>query len=67
MKTIEEVNEPDNVNDANVETFIIESEVDKFSVLFEKVFEEKDIEEKNITDYLSAPDSTFQDILEKNC
>ena len=67
LKTIEEVNEPDNVNDANVETFIIESEVDKFSVLFEKVFEEKDIEEKNITDYLSAPDSTFQDILEKNC
>ena len=67
MKTIEEVNEPDNVNDANVETFIIESEVDKFSVLFEKVFEEKHIEEKNITDYLNAPDSTFQDILEKNC
>ena len=67
LKTIEEVNEPDNVNDANVETFIIESEVDKFSVLFEKVFEEKHIEEKNITDYLNAPDSTFQDILEKNC
>ena len=67
LKTTEEVNEPDNVNDANVETFIIESEVDKFSVLFEKVFEEKHIEEKNITDYLNAPDSTFQDILEKNC
>ena len=43
----------------------IESEADKFLVLFEKVFEEKHIEEENITDYLEAEDGAFQDILEK--
>ena len=31
----------------------------------QKVFEEKHIEEENITDYLDAEGSTFQDILEK--
>ena len=46
LKTIEEVNEPDNVNDANVETFIIESEVDKFSVLFEKVSKRNTLKKK---------------------
>ena len=49
----------------NVENFIIESEADKFLVLFEKVLEEKHIEEENITDYLDAQDSAFGDILEK--
>ena len=42
----------------------IESEADKFLVLFEKVFEEKHIEEENITDYLETEDGAFQDILE---
>ena len=49
----------------NVENFIIESEADKVLVLFEKVLEEKHIEEENITDYLDAQDSAFRDILEK--
>ena len=65
LETIEEVNEPDNADGANVENFVIESEVNKFLVLFEKVFEEKHIEEENIIDYLDTEDSTFQDILEK--
>ena len=65
LKTIEKVNEPDNIDGANVEKFVIESEADKFFVLFEKVFIEKHIEEENITDYLDAEDSAFQDILEK--
>ena len=45
--------------------FVIESKANESSVLFEKVFEEKHIEEENITDYLDAEDSTFQGILEK--
>ena len=49
--TIEEVNEPDNVDGANVENFVVESEADKFVLLLEKVLEEKHIEEENITDY----------------
>ena len=65
LETIEEVNEPDNVDGANVENFVIESEADKFIVLFGNVFEEKHIEEENITDYLDAEDGAFQDILEK--
>ena len=48
-----------------MENFVIESEADKFLVLFEKVFEEKHIEEENVTDYLDTEGSTFQDILEK--
>ena len=48
-----------------MENFVIESEADKFLVLFEEVFKEKHIEEGNITDCLDAEDSTFQDILEK--
>ena len=65
LETIEEVNEPDNADGANVENFVIESEVNKFLVLFEKVLEEKHIEEENIIDYLDPEDGTFQDILEK--
>ena len=44
LETIEEVDKPDNVDGTNVENFVIESEDDKFLVLFEKVFEEKHIE-----------------------
>ena len=65
METIEEVNEPDNVDSGSMENFVIESEANKFLVLFEKVFEEKHIEEENVTDYLDTEGSTFQDILEK--
>ena len=54
-----------NVDGANVEKFVIESEADKFLVLFEKDFQEKHIEEENITDYFDAEDGAFQDILEK--
>ena len=50
-----------------MENFVIESEADKLLVLFEKVFEEKRIEEENITDYLDAEDGAFHNILEKNC
>ena len=65
LETIEEVDEPDNVNGANVENFVIESRADESLVLFEKVFEEKHIEEEKITDYLDAQDGTFHNILEK--
>ena len=58
LETIEEVNEPDNVDGANVENFVIESEADKFIVLFGKE-ENKHFEEENITDYLDAEDGTF--------
>ena len=36
LETIEEINKPDNVDGANMENFFIESEADKFLVLFEK-------------------------------
>ena len=65
LETIEEVNQPDNVDGVNVENFVVESEANKFLVLFEKVFEEKHIKEENITGYLDAEDGAFQDILEK--
>ena len=65
LETIEEVNEPDNIDGANTENFAIESEANKFLVLFEKVFKQKHIEEENITYYLDAEDGTFQDIFEK--
>ena len=48
-----------------MENFVIESEAEKFLVLFQKVFNEKHIEEENITDYLDAEDGTFQDTSEK--
>ena len=65
LEAIEEVNEPDNVNSANVEKKFLESEADKFLVLFEIVFKKKHIEEENITVCLDAEDGAFQDILEK--
>ena len=43
LETIKEVNEPDSVDSANVENFVIESKADKFLVLLEKIFEEKHI------------------------
>ena len=49
LETIEKVNQPDNVDGENVENFVTNWEADKFLVLFEKVFEEKHIEEENIT------------------
>ena len=54
---IEEVNKPDNVDGANVENFVAESEADKFLLLFGKFFKEKHIEEE--TDHLDAEDGTF--------
>ena len=48
-----------------MENFVIESEADKFLVLFENFFEEKHIKEENITDYLDTENGAFQDILEK--
>ena len=65
LETTEEVNEPDNVDGANMESLAIESEANKLLLLFEKVFKQKHIEEENITDYWDAEDGTFQDILEK--
>ena len=65
LEIIDKVTKPDNIDGANVEKFVIESEADKFLVLFEKVFKEKHIEEESITDYLEAEDDAFQDILEK--
>ena len=41
-----------------MESFATESEADKLLLLFEKVFEQKHIEEENITDYWDAEDST---------
>ena len=51
LETTEEVNEPDNVDGANMESLAIESEANKLLLLFEKVFKQKHIEEENITDY----------------
>ena len=67
LQTIEKVKEPDNVEGVNVKNFVIELEADKFILLFDKVFEEKQTEEKNVTYYLDAEEGTFQEILEKNC
>ena len=67
LQTIEKVKEPDNVEGVNVENFVIELEADKFILLFDKVFEEKQTEKKNVTYYLDAEEGTFQEILEKNC
>ena len=53
------------IKKAKLETIEEVNKPDKFLVLFEKVSEEKHIEEENMTDYLDAQDGTFQDILEK--
>ena len=52
------------IKKTKLETIEEVNKPDKFLVLFEKVSEEKHIEE-NMTDYLDAQDGTFQDILEK--
>ena len=49
----------------NMGNFVTESEANKFLVLFENFFEEKHIEEENISEYLDAKDGNFQDILQK--
>ena len=49
----------------NVEELVIDSEADKFLVLFEKVFNETHIEQENITQDLDAEDDAIQDILIK--
>ena len=52
LERIEEVPELDNVDgkaNNNVEELVIDSEADKLLVLFEKIFNEKHIEQENIT------------------
>ena len=49
----------------NIEELVIDSEADKFLVLFEKVFNETHIEQENITQDLDAEDDAIQDILIK--
>ena len=49
----------------NIEELVIDSEADKFLILFEKIFNEKHIEQENITQNLDAEDGAIQDILIK--
>ena len=56
----------DNVNgkaNNNVDELVIDSEADKFLVLFEKIFNEKLIEQENIAQHSDAEDGAIQDIL----
>ena len=57
--SIEEVPELDNVDgkaNNGIDELVIDSETDKFLVLFEKIFNEKHIEQENITQDLDAED-----------
>ena len=66
LESIEEVPVSDNVDDkANngVDELVIDSEADKFLVLFEQIFNKKHIEQENIKQDLDAEDSAIQDIL----
>ena len=66
LESIEEVPVSDNVDDkANngVDELVIDSEADKFLVLFEQMFNKKHIEQENIKQDLDAEDSAIQDIL----
>ena len=68
LESIEEVPESDNVDGKasyNVDELVIDSKADKFSVLFIKIFNEKYIEQENITQDLDAEDGAIQDILIK--
>ena len=68
LESIEEVPESDNEDgkaNNNVEEVVIDSEADKFLVLFEKIFDEKHIEQENITQDLDTEDGVIQDILTK--
>ena len=60
LESIEEVPKSDNVNVKNnntIEELVIDSELDKSLVLFEKIFNKKHIQQENITQDL---DRTFQ-------
>ena len=63
LESIEEIPESGNVDskaNSNVEEPVIDSEADKFLVLFEKIFNEKHIEQENITQDLDAEDGAIQ-------
>ena len=65
LESIEEVPVSDNVDgkaNKNVDELVTDSEADKFLVLFEKIFNEKHIEQENITQDLDAEDRAIQDI-----
>ena len=66
LKSIEEVPVSDNVDgkaNNNVDELVIDSEADKFLILFEKIFNKKHIEQENITHDIDAEDGAIQDIL----
>ena len=68
LESIEEVSVSDNVDgkaNKNVDELVIDSEADKFLVLFEKIFNEKHIEQENITQDLDAEDGAIQNILKR--
>ena len=51
------------VSDNNIDELVVDSEADRFLVLFEKIFNEKHIEQVNFTQDLDAEDGAIQDIL----
>ena len=66
LESIEEVPVSDNADgkaNKDVDELVTDSEADKFLVLFEKIFNEKHIEQENITQDLDAEDGAIQDIL----
>ena len=68
LESIEEVPVLDNVEgkaNKNVDKLVTDSDTDKFLVLFEKIFNEKHIEQENITQDLDAEDGAIQDILKR--
>ena len=68
LESIEEVPASDNVDgkaNKNIDELVIDSEAGKFLVLFEKIFNEKHIEQENITQDLDAEDGAIQDILKR--
>ena len=68
LESVEEVPASDNVDgkaNKNIDELVIDSEAGKFLVLFEKIFNEKHIEQENITQDLDAEDGAIQDILKR--
>ena len=60
--------EPDNVDGgakSNIDELAIDSEANKFLVLFEKIFNKKHIKQENIMEDLDAEDGAIQDIFMK--
>ena len=60
--------EPDNVDGgakSNIDEPAIDSEANKFLVLFEKIFNKKHIKQENIMEDLDAEDGAIQDIFMK--